>query len=75
MKTELHRTHITDDMGNDVTTDPQLDKEFDALCEVAEAADQVHREHCLLLTANCPLCKALATLDLIRQSQYRASHN
>jgi hypothetical protein len=36
---------------------------------VAEAADEEHRAHCLLLTSNCPLCKALAELDKVRQGQ------
>lgn len=68
MKIAQGRTHITDDQGNDVVTPTPLDTEYDALCAVAEAADDEHRAHCLLLTANCPICKALAALELIRQS-------
>jgi len=69
MKTDQGRTHITDDMGNDVITPSQLDAEFDALCAVAQAADEQHRDHCLQLTSNCPICQALAELDLARQGQ------
>ncbi|HEX9046581.1 MAG TPA: hypothetical protein VF988_06095, partial [Verrucomicrobiae bacterium] len=58
-------THITDDLGNDVVN-PCRDREFDALCAVADAAEQDHREHCLLLTSNCRLCQALAELDRVR---------
>jgi hypothetical protein len=69
MKTEEHIAHITDDLGNDVVTPAWLDEEYDALCAVAEAADENHRVHCLLLTTNCPICQALAELDLVRQRQ------
>lgn len=69
MKTDEAIRHITDDMGNDVVTPSLLEKEFDALSSVAEAADQSHRAHCLLLTINCPICKALAELDKVRQCQ------
>jgi hypothetical protein len=75
MKTDKPRRHITDDMGNDVVTPTMLDKEFDILCAVAEAADQDHRAHCLLLTTNCPICKALAELDMVRQNQGPLCHN
>jgi len=75
MKIAQGRTHITDDLGNDVVTPTQLDAEYDALCAVAEAADDDHRAHCLLLTPNCPICKALAELDAIRQSQRPAERN
>jgi len=68
MKIAQGRTHITDDQGNDVVTPTPLDTEYDALCAVAEAAEDEHRAHCLLLTPNCPICKALAALDVIRQS-------
>jgi hypothetical protein len=75
MKTDEVITHITDDMGNDVVTPFQLDKEYDALCAVAEAAEQDHRAHCLLLTIDCPICKALAELDMVRRQQCDVSHN
>ena len=75
MKTDTTILHITDDMGNDVVTPSQFNQEFDALCAVAEAADEEHRAHCLLLTINCPICKALAELDLVRQSQSEVCHN
>jgi len=68
-------SHITDDMGNDVVTPLRLDQEYDALCAVAEAADEDHRAHCLLLTNNCPICKALAELDLVRKSQRKFERN
>lgn len=75
MKIAQGRTHITDDLGNDVVTPTQLDAEYDALCAVAEAADEQHRAHCLLLTMNCPICKALAGLDVVRQSQRQNQRN
>lgn len=75
MKTALGRTHITDDLGNDVVTPSRWDREYDALCAVAEAADDEHRTHCLLLTSNCPICKALAALDVIRQEESQADQN
>ena len=67
MKTNEVITHITDDLGNDVVTPRELDDEYGALCAVAEAADESHRAHCLLLTTNCPICKALAALDIVHQ--------
>jgi kynurenine formamidase len=75
MKITQGRTHITDDMGNDVVAPSQLDAEYDALCAVADAADEEHRMHCLLLTANCPICKALAELDEVRQQQRQVQRN
>ena len=75
MKTDEVITHITDDMGNDVVTPLQLDGEFDALCAVAAAADEAHRAHCLLLTNSCPLCKALAELDMIRLARRKFDRN
>lgn len=75
MKTEEAITHITDDMGNDVVTPFQLDKEYDALCAVAEAADHDHRANCRLLTMNCPICQALADLDVVRLDQSKFHHN
>ena len=75
MNTTHGRTHITDDMGNDIVTASQMDAEYDALCAVAEAADAEHRTHCLLLTQNCPLCLALDELDHIRQSQQQSQRN
>lgn len=75
MKIEQGRTHITDDQGNDVIAPSEMDQEYAALCAVADAADEEHRAHCLLLTANCPICKALSELDVIRQRQFQASHN
>ena len=75
MKTDEALRHITDDMGNDVVTPSRLDNEYDALCAVAEAADQDHRAHCLLLTINCPICKALAELDMVRSQQCQAYRN
>ena len=75
MKTETAILHITDDMGNDVATPSRLDEEYDALCAVAEAADQDHRANCRLLTMNCPICKALANLDQVRQHQCQAARN
>jgi hypothetical protein len=75
MKTAIGRTHITDDMGNDVVTASQADEEYAALCAVAEAAEQEHRAHCLLLTNGCPLCQALAELDEVRQGQYQPHRN
>lgn len=75
MKIDQGRKHITDDLGNDVITPSELDQEYAVLCAVAEAADEEHRAHCLLLTANCPICKALAELDVVRQRQFQVSHN
>ena len=75
MKIAQGRTHITDDLGNDVVTPTQLDTEYDALAAAAEAADAAHRAHCLLLTTNCPICKALAELDVVRQSQRQNQRN
>ena len=75
MNTDQGRIHITDDLGNDVVTPSALDEEYAALCAVADAADQEHRAHCLLLTTNCPICKALAELDGIRQREFQISHN
>lgn len=75
MKTVQGKTHITDDMGNDVVTPSQFDAEYDALCAVAEAAEEAHRGHCLLLTTNCPICKALAELDLVRERQRKVRRN
>ncbi len=75
MKTDLGRTHITDDMGNDVVTSSQVGEEYDALCAVAEAAETEHRAHCLLLTSDCPLCQALTELDDVRQHQHQLHHN
>ena len=75
MKTDEVISHITDDMGNDVVTPLQLDAEYDVLCAVAEAADEDHRAHCLLLTNNCPLCKALAELDFVRKGQRKLDRN
>lgn len=75
MKIDQGRKHITDDLGNDVVTPSDLDQEYAALCAVAEAADEEHRTHCLLLTANCPICKALAELDVIRLREFQVSHN
>jgi len=69
------RVHVTDDLGNDVVTPSQSDAEFDALCAVADAADDQHRAHCLQLTVNCPICKALAALDDIRLKQRSLHHN
>ena len=73
MKTDEVITHITDDMGNDVLKPLSLDHEFEALCVVADAADQEHRMHCLLLSSNCPICKALAELDQVRTARQPSS--
>lgn len=62
MNRNVEITHITDDMGN------ELDAEFAALCAVAKAAGEHHR-HCDRLPANCPIGKALAELERIRQRQ------
>ena len=70
MKTEQMIAHITDDMGNDIVTPVKLDREFEALCAVAEAADEYHRTNCRLLTTNCPLCSALAELDAVRHRRF-----
>jgi hypothetical protein len=75
MKAETAVRHITDDLGNDVLTPAGLDEEFEALSAVADAADAEHRTHCLLLTANCPICRALAVLDMVRQRRWQTSHN
>lgn len=75
MKSAIGRTHITDDMGNDVVTTSQFDAEFSALCAVADAADEEHRSHCLLLTDNCPLCHALTELDAVRAEQQQPHRN
>lgn len=75
MKVDAGRIHVTDDLGNDVVPTSQDDREFQALCAVAEAAESEHRAHCLLLTANCPLCKALDALDIIQRQKYQAEHN
>ena len=69
------RTHHPDDMGNDVIAPSQMDAEYDTLCAVADAAEDQHRAHCLLLTVNCPICKALAALDKIRQERRSLRHN
>jgi hypothetical protein len=71
----MDRTHITDDMGNDVVPASWQNREYAALCAVANAADDEHRSHCLLLTTNCPICKALAQLDLIRNELAQVKHN
>jgi hypothetical protein len=71
MNTDEIITHITDDMGNDLLKPIQLDHEYEALCAVADAAEEAHRAHCLLLTSNCPICKALAELDAIRLAQHQ----
>jgi len=71
MKTALGTTHVTDDMGNDVVTASWIDAEYSALCAVAEAADEDHRTHCLLLTNNCPICHALTELDEVRREQHQ----
>ena len=75
MKSVIGRTHITDDMGNDVVTRSPEDEEFAALCAVADAAEAEHRSHCLMLTSNCALCQALAELDEARQQQHQLHHN
>lgn len=75
MKTAEGRTHVTDDTGNDIIVPTQYDTEYDALCAVADAADDEHRAHCLQLTVNCPICKALANLDLVRKQQLQARRN
>ena len=67
MNAEEIVAHLTDDMGNDVVQPVELDEEYRVLCAVADAADEQHRAHCLLRTVNCPICKALADLDLVRQ--------
>ncbi|MEI6078499.1 MAG: hypothetical protein WCS94_23165 [Verrucomicrobiota bacterium] len=73
MKTDEFITHITDDMGNDLLKPVQLDHEYEALCAVADAAEETHRVHCLLPTSNCPICKALAELDASRLAQHQPS--
>lgn len=75
MKVDAGRTHITDDMGNDVVAPSPQDNEYDALCAVAEAADEHHRSHCLLLTVNCPICRTLASLDSVRQQKALVNQN
>jgi hypothetical protein len=75
MNTAHGRIHITDDLGNDVESPSMLDQEYDALCAVATAAEVEHRTHCLLLTADCPICKALDALDAIRRAEFKAEHN
>jgi len=75
MKTEHAIRHVTDDLGNDVVTPAVLGDEYTALCAVASAADAEHRTHCLLLTANCPICRALAALDMVRQNHWQTLHN
>ena len=75
MKRNEFITHITDDMGNDVVEPLELGPEFAALCAVADAADEEHRAHCLRLTSNCPICKALAELDQVRQGQLKLTRN
>lgn len=75
MKTAIGRTHVTDDMGNDVVTPSQFDVEYAALNAVAEAAEAEHRAHCLLLTNNCPICHALAELDEVRSEQRQGHQN
>ena len=68
MKRKVEITHITDDLGNDVVEPLELDAEFAALCAVANAAEE-HHKHCDLLPAKCPICRALAELEMIRQGQ------
>ena len=68
MNRKVEITHITDDMGNDVVEPLELDAEFTALCAVAKAAEE-HHKRCNLLPAKCPICRALAELELIRQRQ------
>jgi hypothetical protein len=75
MNTTHGRIHITDDLGNDVVAPSLMDEEYDALCAVAAAAEQEHRAHCLLLTSNCPICRALDTLDEARRKEFQAEHN
>lgn len=75
MNPALGKTHITDDMGNDVIPSSPQDDEYAALCAVAEAAEQQHRAHCLLPTPNCPLCSALAALDSVEQRLCAAQRN
>ena len=75
MKTHEVITHFTDDLGNNVAKPLLLDDEFDALRAVAAAAEEEHRAHCLLLTRNCPICRALAELDIVRQGQFKLEHN
>lgn len=75
MKVDAGRIHVTDDLGNDVVPPSQDDREFQALCAVAEAAESEHREHCRLPTANCPLCQALDALDKILRQKYQVGHN
>ncbi len=75
MRTEGIINHITDDLGNDVVTRGEADPEYAALCAVADAAEEGHRAHCLLLTSNCAICQALAELDIVRQNQHRLAHN
>jgi len=75
MNTDHGRIHITDDLGNDVVAPTLMDREYDALCAVAEAAEETHRAHCLLHTADCPICKALDALDAVRRAEFKAEHN
>lgn len=75
MKVDAGRIHITDDLGNDVVPPSEEDNEYQALCAVADAAEEQHRSHCLLLTVNCPICKALAELDAIRRQKARSHRN
>jgi hypothetical protein len=28
-----------------------------------------------LLTANCPICRALAALDIVQKAEFQAEHN
>jgi hypothetical protein len=75
MKRANLQTHITDDQGNDVVAPSLLDNEYEALNAVAKAADEEHRAHCLLLTSNCPICRALAALDSVRGQKSKVGHN
>lgn len=75
MNTAFGETHITADTGNHAAASSPSDNEYAALCAVAEAADNEHRTHCLLLTTTCPLCHALAALDEIRQAQQQSRSN
>ena len=49
---------------------PLAAKKHAALCADVESAYQSHREHCLLLTVNCPICQALADLDALLHREY-----
>ena len=74
MKTAIVPTGITTNLYPTPST-PLAEQKHAALCADVESAYQKHRDHCLLLTVNCPICKALADLDAMLHRQYHTYRN